>query len=271
MKRLRNVKHGLGLRFAVVGGIYGNEAALRAVMTDLRQQGVSFVVNLGDCLSGPLQPAKTADILMRADFLTVSGEHDRALAEAGGAPLQPWDRMAAEQITARHRAWLKELPKTYTMWQRVFVCHAAPNDDTMPLLDVVTPDGRPLLAAHDHIERLARGVKERMILTGHSHTPRVYYLEDGRLVVNPGSVGCPGSESGAADAALIAAGHARASYAILEEDNYDWDVAFRLVIYDTTTAARQAAIKGSPDWADALGRQLGRHKQMGHVAPRPAL
>jgi diadenosine tetraphosphatase ApaH/serine/threonine PP2A family protein phosphatase len=47
---------------------------------------------------------------------------------------------------------------------------------------------RPLL----EVEADAAGVAASLILCGHTHIPRVVRLSDGRLVVNPGSVGCPG-------------------------------------------------------------------------------
>ena len=41
---------------------------------------IQLILDLGDGLSGPLEPAKTADRLMRANMITVRGNHDRVLA-----------------------------------------------------------------------------------------------------------------------------------------------------------------------------------------------
>ena len=52
------------MRIAVLSDIHGNLAALRAVLDDVTAQGVDLTVNLGDILSGPLNPAETADFLI---------------------------------------------------------------------------------------------------------------------------------------------------------------------------------------------------------------
>ncbi len=254
MSRLHSVSSDGGLRFAVISDIHGNYPALKAVMDDIRLQGIGLVVNLGDSLSGPLEPAKTADYLMRARLLTVRGNHDRALLEQSRAEMLPDDAFAADQLTARHRAWLATLPVTEQLWGRIFICHATPDDDTALWLDTPGPDGRLQPADRDHIERLAARVPHRLILTGHSHVARVVDLGDGRQIVNPGSVGCPGYGGTDARAALLPLGHVRASYAIIEEDAVEWDVTFRTVHYDTATQANKARLNRRPDWALALGQ-----------------
>lgn len=51
------------MRIAVLSDIHGNWAALQAVLRDLLRRGVDRVVNLGDALSGPLQPLQTVRFL----------------------------------------------------------------------------------------------------------------------------------------------------------------------------------------------------------------
>ena len=65
------------MRIAVVADIHGNVRALRAVMDDIKQVAPDSVVNLGDCVSGPLWPRETAELLIRFDWPTVRGNHDR--------------------------------------------------------------------------------------------------------------------------------------------------------------------------------------------------
>ncbi len=52
------------MRLAVISDIHGNRLALEAVLADIREQSPDQTVNLGDHVSGPLEPAQTADILM---------------------------------------------------------------------------------------------------------------------------------------------------------------------------------------------------------------
>ena len=45
------------MRLAVISDVHGNSAALDAVLADAERLNVDQVVNLGDSLSGPLDPA----------------------------------------------------------------------------------------------------------------------------------------------------------------------------------------------------------------------
>jgi predicted phosphodiesterase len=52
------------LKIAVIADIHGNVMALDAVLNDLEQRGgADLVVNLGDCVSGPLWPRETFERL----------------------------------------------------------------------------------------------------------------------------------------------------------------------------------------------------------------
>ena len=77
------------MRIAVVADIHGNVRALRAVMDDLKQVAPDTVVNLGDCVSGPLEAAETADVLISLAWTTIRGNHDRQLLD------RPVDQMGS--------------------------------------------------------------------------------------------------------------------------------------------------------------------------------
>src|SRR4051794_36985237 len=67
------------MRIAALSDVHGNLAALDAVLADLAGQDVDAVVNLGDLLSGAVQPRETADRLMALGLPTVRGNHERQL------------------------------------------------------------------------------------------------------------------------------------------------------------------------------------------------
>ena len=64
---------------AVLADIHGNRWALEAVLEDIRRRGIREMVNLGDCLYGPLDPAGTARLLLELDMPAVRGNEDRIL------------------------------------------------------------------------------------------------------------------------------------------------------------------------------------------------
>ncbi len=104
------------MRVAVLADVHGNILALEAVLADLGTRGgAEIIVNLGDCVSGPLWPRVTAERLMQIGAITVRGNHDRQVATLDEAELGPSDRYAFEDITAEQRAWLRRLPIARTV------------------------------------------------------------------------------------------------------------------------------------------------------------
>lgn len=77
------------MRFAAIADVHGNYLALEAVLADIRAQGISDIVNLGDMLSGPLDARRTIEILMKLDAVHVLGNHDRYLLDR---PRRRWVR-----------------------------------------------------------------------------------------------------------------------------------------------------------------------------------
>ncbi|RWQ35238.1 MAG: metallophosphoesterase, partial [Mesorhizobium sp.] len=68
------------MRIAVLADIHGNVLALDAVLDDLQQRGgADLVVNLGDCVSGPLWPRETMERLEALALPTVRAPAGRRL------------------------------------------------------------------------------------------------------------------------------------------------------------------------------------------------
>jgi diadenosine tetraphosphatase ApaH/serine/threonine PP2A family protein phosphatase len=240
------------LRFAALADIHGNDAALEAVLADILDRGIHDIVNLGDSLSGPLDAGRTADMLMAYDFPSVCGNHDRYLIDRPRAEMHEWETDALDQLDDRHLDWLRSLPFSRIWRDDVFMCHATPTDDNRYWLEAVSPDGIVHLRPDAEIAAIAGDIKQTLMLCGHSHLPRAVRLADGRLIVNPGSVGCPAYDDVAPAYHKVEAGLPAASYAIIEKVAAGWDVTFRLVPYDHAAMAALATVRNRPDWAAAL-------------------
>ena len=102
------------------------------------------------------------------------------------------------------------------------------------------------------IEKEAEGISQSLILCAHTHIARAVRLGDGRLVVNPGSVGVPGFSYNVPFPHLIEAGTPDARYAILEFADTSWRVTFRHVPYDHDAMAALARRNGEDEFASAL-------------------
>jgi diadenosine tetraphosphatase ApaH/serine/threonine PP2A family protein phosphatase len=240
------------MRFAAIADIHGNCLALEAVLADISAQRITDIVNLGDHLSGPLEAGRTADLLMSLDLVSISGNHDRYLIEHALGEMHSWEADAYAQLSEAHLDWLRSLPFSCVWNDEVYLCHATPQDDNRYWLESVSADGILHLKPLAEIAALADGVAQPLILCGHSHIPRAVRLSDGRMIVNPGSVGCPAYDDVTPHFHKVEAATPLASYAVLEKVAAGWQVDFRLVAYDHMAMSRLAASNGRADWAAGL-------------------
>jgi diadenosine tetraphosphatase ApaH/serine/threonine PP2A family protein phosphatase len=108
------------------------------------------------------------------------------------------------------------------------------------------------MSSLDVIEKHAQGITQSLILCAHTHLARAVRLRDGRLIVNPGSVGSPGYRDVHPFPHVVEAGTPDARYAILELLEVGWDVTFRHVPYDHDAMAALARQNGQAELASAL-------------------
>jgi predicted phosphodiesterase len=239
--------------FAVLSDIHGNRWALEAVLDDLRRRGIRAMVNLGDCLYGPLDPAGTARMLMALGMPTVRGNEDRIIPEeAGSHPDSPSLPFVRSQLRPDHIGWLRGLPMTLVAHGEFFLCHGTPERDDEYLAREVTP-GACGLRPPTAIARKLGPVAQPVVLYGHDHLPALLRLTDGRLLVNPGSVGLPAYRDDLPFPHAMEAGSPHARYAIVARSQAGWAVEHVAVAYDWQQAVAAAGKNGRPDWAAALG------------------
>lgn len=235
-------------KLAIISDIHANRWALEAVLKDIQQRGVKAIVNLGDSLYGPLDPAGTADLLIPLNLPTVSGNEDRALLEPVKEGAQsPSIAFSRACLQPQHLAWLGNLEKTKVVYDDFFLCHGAPSQDNVYLLVDVTEAG-VVLKSNDDIVHLAAGVTQTVVLCGHDHTPRCLWAE-GKLFVNPGSVGLPAYTDRLPYPHRIETGSPHARYSLVYRRSGGWWVEQIAVPYDWETAATTAARNDRLDWA----------------------
>jgi predicted phosphodiesterase len=248
----------MSMKIAAISDIHGNLGALDAVLTDIVRRGVDMIVNLGDILSGGLQPAATADRLMALDMPTIRGNHERQVLAGDPARMGASDRFAHDNINDAQRRWLAGLPATLRLSDEVLLVHGTPRSDLTYFLDVVTPEGaRP--ATSQEVAVLAGDAgrtngrpASSLILCGHTHMPRRMLLDDGRLIVNPGSVGLQAYDDAHPYYHRMENGSPHARYAIVERKASGWTAMPIAVAYDWDAAAALAARNGHHGWVHPL-------------------
>ena len=250
------------MKLAVISDIHGNLFALQAVLADIARQSVDQTVNLGDMLSGPLQPLETADLLMAQNFLTIRGNHERQMLTLHNRPgditdITTSDGHAASQLLPAHWAWLRSLHISHALGDEVLLCHGTPASDLNYLLETVVPDfeqdrstGVRAATPAEVVGRLGQATHP-VVLCGHTHVPR-RVQSGGVLIVNPGSVGLPAYDDVHPHPHVIETGSPHARYALLKKTGLGWQVKLRAVPYDHLAQAAVAACRGREDWAHAL-------------------
>ena len=236
------------MRIAVIADVHGNLLALRAVLEDLRAAAPDLVVNLGDLVSGPFDPAGSAEAQMALGCPTLAGNHERQVLSGGG----PSDAFARDRLSQPHRDWIAGLPATLALAAgEVFACHGSPAGGDLEYLLEDVGGGHAVLAAEAAIApRLAGIGAARLVLCGHTHVARAVTV-GGVLVVNPGSVGMPAYRDVTPVPHAMEAGSPHARYAVLTRGGAGWAVDLRAVPYDWEAAARQAEAAGYPKTAHA--------------------
>jgi predicted phosphodiesterase len=242
------------MRIAVIADVHGNLLALDAVLADLQDAAPDVIVNLGDLVCGPFDPAGAADAQMALGCPSLKGNHDRWVVED---PSRRTDALTRKFLSPAHLAWLDALPTNLRLLDgAVFACHGSPagGDEEYLLEDVRA--GRPMLAADAVIApRLAGIGGATLVLCAHSHVARVVTVGD-VLVVNPGSVGWPAYTDTDPVPHAVETGSPHARYALLTRTRGGWAAALRAIEYDWEVAATQAERLGRPDIA--FGARTGR-------------
>ncbi len=240
------------MRIAVISDIHGNSDALRAVLDDVDRRGVDNIVNLGDCLSGPFDGAATASILRTRELTTISGNHDRALWDGPRDKMGLWEDWIVDDLSPGDIEWLRGLPETSRLGE-VFLCHATPESDEENWLDYRAPSNRLVARDYDGVISRLASIDAPVVCCGHTHAPRVVRLPSGQMIVNPGSVGCPGYlDTRTVPPFIHETGAPDARYAILEKSDSGWQAQLLTVPYDSRAMAMLARERGADTWAQAI-------------------
>jgi putative phosphoesterase len=225
-------------RIAVISDIHGNIYALEAVLADIRARGIREILNLGDHVHGPIEPASTADLLMHTGMRAIRGNQDRVVPQS-----------TLEVLAPRHVDWLRSLPPALEI-EDALLCHGTPSSDETYLLETVTPVGARAATAAEIGGRVG-DLRATLLLCGHTHIPRVV-RHGGVLIVNPGSVGLPAYEDDSPHPHRVETGSPHARYAVLTKTEGNWSVELIAIPYDWAAAASSARRHRREDWARRL-------------------
>lgn len=245
--------------YAVISDIHSNIYALRAVVNDARAKGVTTFINLGDIFYGPIEPRATYNYLRILDVVTVSGNQDRQIYQSTEVEItsNPTMKFVLDDLGEKPIEWMKSLPFDLEVNDDIYACHGTPSDDLTYLMEDIS-SGVPQLKSEAKILELLGTVSSKIILCGHSHTPRILSLSSGQVIVNPGSVGLQAYADEEPVPHTIENDIPEASYAILKgEQGGEWDISLHRVGYDYDQAIKRASERRRNDWMNCL--RTGRY------------
>jgi len=225
---------------AFVGGPYGNDRALRAVLEDAVQRGASRIFCLGDLGGFGPYPERVLPLLDEFEVITLAGNYDRALSEGSGSCgcgyTHPDDNRFARiayAYTSRRtsdaeRMRFGALPRHIRFLRggaRYLLCHGSPRRVNEFLWESACSDA--------FLERIAREAAADIVLCSHTGLPWTRVLPSGARFVNVGAVGRPAND-----------GRTQAWYAWLPGSSRDVELV--PVPYDHDAVARDMEREGLP-------------------------
>ncbi|MHB0855983.1 MAG: metallophosphoesterase family protein [Anaerolineae bacterium] len=230
------------MRIAVLSDIHANLPALEAVLADARDADVDGYVVAGDLVVPGPHPNAVIERLHDAGASSIRGNNDDyvlSFARGEANYMRASDQCAPIVWTHKRLgrlgvAALAELPGERTLALGnclARLVHDAPGLPTTPLYpdNDAHPRARARMArwgsARNPLHAMMATLSETLLVCGHTHTPW-QESHEGRLALNPGSVGGP------------VHGDYRAQYALLSDTRGPWQVVHRKVAYDLGTVIR---------------------------------
>ena len=236
------------MKTAILSDIHGNVDALHTVLLDIKKRGIKDIYNLGDSLYGPLFPVETYKLLVKENIQSIRGNCDRILLHYN--PDNPTIKYVQDLLDVEHKDWISNLPFSLQT-EDFYFCHGTPTSDESYLLEEMSPNGSSLKKTED-ILKLINGISQNIIFCAHTHIPRVVYLPNNKLVINPGSVGLPAYEDESPMYHKMESGSPHANYTIVTKIENDWLIEQICIPYNQDAAIMQSELNGRKDWAVAL-------------------
>lgn len=185
------------MNVAVISDIHSNLVALEAVKEDVEAHTPDAVVCLGDVIGYNPWPAECVEIVREWCDVVLQGNHDREVATPENYTQNEMAYQGLlwsdEQLSEEQFEWVQNLPEQ----------------------EIVEFDGTEYLIVHSHPERLDSYVRPRDFprmrpfldeevgcWLGHTHLQHKAEV-DGKLIMNPGSVGQPRDKDNRAAWAMV--------------------------------------------------------------------
>lgn len=229
------------LKIAFISDIHGNLQALKAVLQDIKRQGVDDITVLGDIATLGPNPVEVIEALYDLDATFIRGNHDDLLIklykkayDMNSFSVYEW---ASRKLKKDHIEFLKAFKKFALQGcdfdGKIVSYHASPWSNTKSIMDFIgTSIGKEMIDAYDC----------DVFVGGHHH--QHFEKKHGvKYILSVGSAGFPYKKLpfyGFPEA------HPWSEYAILTLQNRSYQVNLRKIEYDLSAFHKAVTQSDSP-------------------------
>lgn len=182
------------MKIACISDIHGNKLALDNVLEDIKKEGATKILVLGDLAMGGYYPNYTIEKIFSLENVDIiQGNTDKLIVNYSDEmyysmhPKNPLMAGALKldvvEIKEKNKELLKNLPENKVVdidGIKILMAHGSPRrQDENIFADT------PL----NEVEEMVKNSPCDLIFVGHTHIPCGFSLESGKTVVNVGSVG----------------------------------------------------------------------------------
>jgi putative phosphoesterase len=222
------------VKIAVLSDIHGNNAALQCVLREIEKHRVNKIFCLGDLLDFGPEPAEVVNIIQKERIATIKGNHDQCIVD-----------YQLENFQFKSPVEREYLEKSITCTRKLLTDKHFDFLENLPLRMEIEIAGCPVLFIHSipdmynypgekEIRKFLQENKYRYVFYGHIHRPAVY-CSDGKMAINPGSVGKPKH------------GNAMACFCLIQfGDRVIKELAFKFIPYPVEETCRKILQRGFP-------------------------
>ncbi|MCL1948493.1 MAG: metallophosphatase family protein [Turicibacter sp.] len=197
------------MKIAILSDIHGNVTALEAVLADLKTEQPAEHWILGDFLMpGTGRKDLLSSLQTLENPLYLRGNWEDTLLTAQDRPQNTAENIyLARMAQYQHREledkdlkFLQSLPLSHAFslgYLKILICHNLPHKNS----------GKELHhASREELKSQLLDTDVDIALFGHTHKQRLEHYDDGKIILNPGSIGLNYGKPGYADYALLEIG-----------------------------------------------------------------
>jgi putative phosphoesterase len=216
------------VKIAVLADIHGNLPALNAVLAKIKSEDVNHILVAGDFLGGPY-PVEVLELLCALNAYMIRGNSDEYVLKIHSNPTDSnWyksKQFSPTYWTYKHlnQYWLNFI---YSLPKKKVISFKE-TDDILMVHSIYFPmlptDSSGVLITDKYneiVNTYTKSIEQLVLIFAHNHVPWNQEI-NGRLTLNPGSVGCPLN------------GTIGAQYALMEWESDHWEANIRTVHYCT--------------------------------------